>query len=195
MTSTRRYRKKKPNVTVPAFKLSDFSSGDGFVTKIWGPMMWFMLHIISFNYPVHPTAKHKADYRNFVLSLANILPCGLCRSNLSDNFAKCPLTLADMANRDAFSRYIYKLHEIVNDMLEKPSTGRPTYDEVRELYENFRSRCTLDELKRELGGKHNGCTEPLNGKKSRCIISVVPQTRRNKTLTVDKKCIKRRARV
>ena len=37
------------------FKKNDFYSGDGMVTKIWGPVAWTLLHTISFNYPVNPT--------------------------------------------------------------------------------------------------------------------------------------------
>ena len=34
------------------------------------------------------------------------------------------------------------------------------------------------------------CTEPLYGKKAKCIIKIVPQDNKSKTLSIDKKCIK-----
>ena len=68
------------------FKKGDFYSGDGFLTTVWGPSQWHMLHTISFNYPVNPTNQQKKDYRNYVLSLQNVLPCGACRKNLKTNF-------------------------------------------------------------------------------------------------------------
>ena len=37
-----------------------------------------------------------------------------------------------------------------------------------------------------------GCTEPLYGKKSKCIIKIVPQEEKCKTMQIDKKCIKTR---
>ena len=40
--------------------------------------------------------------------------------------------------------------------------------------------------------KEKGCTEPLYGKKSKCIIKIVPQEEKCKTMQIDKKCIKRR---
>ena len=40
--------------------------------------------------------------------------------------------------------------------------------------------------------KEKGCTEPLYGKKSKCIIKIVPQEEKCKTLQIDKKCIKTR---
>jgi len=101
-----------------------------------------------------------------------------------------------MANRDAFSRYVYDLHETVNKMLKKESGL--TYCEVRDRYENFRSRCTEDPTifkfnrgdNKKPGDKEKGCTEPLYGKKSKCVIKIIPQEDKQATFQMDKKCIK-----
>ena len=103
-----------------------------------------------------------------------------------------------MKNRDTFSRYVYTLHEIVNKMLNKKSGL--TYCQVRERYEHFRSRCTKDEVKKKLFKfkknktlkKEKGCTEPLYGKKAKCVLNIVPQSRKLKSLNIYKKCIKTR---
>jgi hypothetical protein len=103
-----------------------------------------------------------------------------------------------MENRETFSRYIYNLHELVNKMLHKKSNL--SYCDVRERYEHFRSRCTdespklfkfkkIETLKK---GSEKGCTEPLYGKKSKCVINIVPQEDKSATLKIDKKCIKTR---
>ena len=68
------------------FSKKDFLSGDGMMTKIWGPAMWHYLHTMSFNYPVNPTNDDKKNYRDFILNLKNVLPCKYCRINLSNNF-------------------------------------------------------------------------------------------------------------
>ena len=65
------------------FNKKDFSSGDGMVTKIWGPIIWTALHTISFNYPVNPTHADKIHYKDFIYSLKYILPCKYCRINLT----------------------------------------------------------------------------------------------------------------
>jgi hypothetical protein len=179
------------------FKKGDFYSGDGFLTTVWGPSQWHMLHTISFNYPVNPTAEQKKQYRDYVLSLQNVLPCGACRKNLKMNLEHLPLTMKDMKNRDTFSRYIYNLHELVNRMLHKKSNL--TYCDVRERYEHFRSRCTDEKPKvykfsdvKTRKHKEKGCTEPLYGKKARCILKIVPQEEKGQTMQIDKKCIKSR---
>jgi hypothetical protein len=182
------------------FKNKDFYSGDGFLTSVWGPAQWHMLHTISFNYPVEPTAEQKKQYRDYMLSLQNVLPCGACRKNLKTNFKHLPLTMRSMKNRDTFSRYVYNLHELVNKMLHKKSDL--SYCDVRERYEHFRSRCTDErpkvykfaDIKTQKNKKdgEKGCTEPLYGKKARCILNIVPQDEKGQSIQIDKKCVKTR---
>ena len=38
--------------------------------------------------------------------------------------------------------------------------------------------------------KEKGCTEPLYGKKAKCVLNIVPQEQKGKTLNIDNKCIK-----
>jgi hypothetical protein len=190
MTQTRKNRKR-------VFKKSDYTSGDGMITATWGPPMWHYLHTMSFNYPVNPTAEDKKHYREFIINLQYVLPCKYCRINLKTNLKQMPITLAVMASRESFSRYVYELHELVNKMLKKKSNL--SYCDVRERYEHFRSRCTeekpilfkFQKLKTRKQ-KEKGCTEPLYGKKSKCIISIVPQDKKGDSIQIDKKCIKRR---
>ena len=40
--------------------------------------------------------------------------------------------------------------------------------------------------------KEKGCTEPLFGEKSKCIIKIVPKKKKMPTFQMDKKCIKKR---
>jgi len=200
------------------FKKKDYHSGDGMLTTVWGPSMWHYLHTMSFNYPVHPSDEDKKHYREFMLNLQYVLPCKYCRQNLTNNYKIFPLKMSDMASRDSFSRYVYKLHEMVNKLLKKKSGL--TYCDVRERYEHFRSRCTNDQPKlfdikeqketREkiaqetttidkkaavTSSHKKGCTEPLYGKKSKCIIKIVPQEEKCKTMQIDKKCMKTRKNV
>ena len=182
----------------------DFSSGDGMLTTVWGPSMWHYLHTMSFNYPVHPTAQDKKHYRNVILNLQNTLPCKYCRINLKNNLKAHPLKMCHMENRRTFSYYVYRLHEVVNKMLGKQSNL--CYNDVRERYEHFRSRCTesmqkkklfsfkksLKTIKKGKKEKEKGCTEPLYGKKAKCIIQIVPQEKKCPTFQMDDKCIKKR---
>ena len=199
MTNTRKIFNTHNKTRKRVFSKKDYNAGDGMVTSVWGPPMWHYLHTMSFNYPVNPTAEDKKHYRDFIVNLQYVLPCKYCRINLKNNLKKKPLQMCDMASRETFSRYVYELHELVNKMLKKKSNL--TYCDVRERYEHFRSRCTEEapkvfKFKRtktlKKGEKEKGCTEPLYGKKSKCVINIVPVEDRTATFKMDKKCIKRK---
>jgi hypothetical protein len=185
----------------------DYHSNDGMLTGVWGPSMWHYLHTMSFNYPVHPTKENKHHYRDFILNLQNVLPCGKCRKNLTKNFKKLPLTMESMKSRKTFSKYVYDLHEVINKMLKKKSGL--TYEMVRERYEHFRARCAKS--KKNFNKKINntkkkksvsfskkitfinekGCTVPLYGEKSKCILKIVPDDTKCETLEIDNRCLKK----
>jgi len=208
MTLTQKNRKTnnktkntKNNKTKRVYKKDEYLSSDGMLTTVWGPSIWHFLHTMSFNYPINPTTEQKKQYRDFVLNLKNVLPCKYCRINLVTNFKQLPLTMSNMKTREAFSRYIYDLHELVNKMLHK--TSNLSYCDVRDRYEHFRARCTdekpqifkftkLNKTMKNKNKKEKGCTEPLYGKKSKCIIKIVPQDEKGSTFQMDEKCVKTR---
>jgi len=175
--------KKLKTIKKYTYTLNEYKSGDGMLTTVWGPAMWHFLHTMSFNYPNEPTVLQKKQYRDFVLSLEHVLPCKYCRINFKDNLKKVPLTYGVMKNRDTFSRYVYRLHEHINTVLGKKSGL--SFEEVRERYEHFRARCTQVVTKVE-----KGCTESLYGKKSKCVIKIVPQEQKCDTFQMNKSCKK-----
>jgi len=176
------------------FTDQELNSNDGMLTSIWGPPLWHSLHTISFNYPVNPTAEQKRQYRDFVMSLQNILPCGACRKNLPKNLAVVPLTDYALRNRKNFSRWMYRLHEQVNTMLGKVSGLR--YEDVAQRYENFRARCrpTQDVPAPTVKATENGCIEPVTGVKSRCVLSIVPKDTECPSFIMDQQCYQQRIR-
>lgn len=209
--SKRRVRTNKSNYTKRtrrkySFKKKDYNANDGILTSVWGPALWHFLHSMSFNYPISPTSAEKKSYKMFIKSLVFVLPCKYCRINLTKNFKKLPLTDVHLKNRDAFSKYIFYLHEHVNKMLNKQSNL--SFLDVRDRYEHFRSRCSVDDKIKnvQMSLNHNitkkckktrknvkiiekGCTEPLHGKKAKCVINIVPQDGKQNNLVIDRKCI------
>ena len=205
MKRTKKRKRTRKNKTKKVYDKDDFASGDGMLTSVWGPSLWHYLHTMSFNYPVKPTRKDKKHYRQFVMNLRNVLPCKYCRMNLRKNLKDVPLRDKDLKNRHAFSLWMYKLHEHINKMLGKKSGL--TFEKVRERYEHFRARCTIDIDKktnmikikpvrakktRKKKKKEKGCVEPLYGKKSKCVIKIVPKDKKVPTFQMDDKCKKKR---
>lgn len=174
------------------FTKEEYNSGDGMLTSVWGPPMWHFLHTMSFNYPVNPTVEDKKHYSNFIYDLRYVLPCKYCRINLISNLKANPLLDCHLKSRETFSKFIYRLHEIVNKRLGKKSGL--SYCDVRERYEHFRSRCTKNDAPPKLfnfsNKKEKGCTEPLYGHKAKCVMSIVPQTTNIPSFQIDNKCVK-----
>lgn len=71
--------------------------------------------------------------------------------------------------------WMYNLHSEVNRMLGKDAG--PSFETVRDMYETFRARCG-----NVAHGVENGCTSPVSTVKTKCLISIVPQTRCSETV-------------
>ena len=170
------------------FTSDHFNSNDGMLTSVWGPSMWLTLHMISFNYPVKPTKTEQKQYYDYFVSLGNVLPCGYCRNNYSNNLKQTKFSKAVFKNRNTLSRWVYKLHNQINKMLGKPKYL--TYVKVREQYENFRARCNLyeDSHKIKSHKKESGCVDSLYGLKSKCVLMVVPKQKKCPSFYMDPMC-------
>jgi hypothetical protein len=174
------------------FTKKDYNSSNGMQSSVFGPPLWHTLHIISFNYPVKPTSDDIKNYTNFLMSFEFTLPCIYCRTNFKKNISRAKFTPSVMNSRDSFSRFIYKLHNCVNTMLGK--TIKISYDDVRDRYEHFRSRCSENEKRVDIikqqkkSKKENGCNDSLYGSKSKCVIHIVPKNSKTKSFKMNSKC-------
>jgi hypothetical protein len=120
----------------------DSNKSNGMITKIWGPHFWEVLHFVSFGYPLEPTEQHKKDYKDFFVSVRNVLPCKYCRESYSEFILqedRTKLKDEDLKNRDSLTRWVYKLHERVNEKIG--INYGVTYDDVYNKYENIRAQC------------------------------------------------------
>ena len=173
----KRESKKGTSMKKRTYSKKDFYSGDGMLTSIWGPNMWHYLHTLSFNYPVKPTQENKKKYKEFILNLQYTLPCKHCRINLTNNLKIHPLRNTDLKNRDSFSRYIYKLHEIVNKMLKK--TSGLSYCDIRERYEHLgrvaprKNRGFLNLIRRaKIVARKRGALNPYMVKRQNALLKL-----------------------
>jgi hypothetical protein len=187
--------------TPSPFTEKDLQTNDGFITYVWGPSLWMTLHTISLNYPCHPTAEQKTQYKQYFDSLGHVLPCGKCRDNLVSNLSCTKYGEDVFESRDTLSRWVYDLHDSVNKMLGKKTPI--TYDAMRHTYENFRARCSLQndmvgggggrggthKTRRKKRRHEAGCTEPVTGIKSKCILRIVPINTKSPTMRIDRRCV------
>jgi hypothetical protein len=101
--------------------------------KVWGPHFWFVLHIVSFNYPDNPNTPDKDNYKRFYESIGDILPCVNCRKHYKNHISKFPIAI-HLDSRIDLIKWVIELHNIVNKALNKPIY---TVDQILNLYSNL----------------------------------------------------------
>ena len=101
---------------------------------IWGPHLWYILHIISFDYPLNPTEYDKRIYHDFYTSLKDVIPCEMCRKHYRTHINKYPLT-PHLDTRDTLVKWVIQVHNFVNASLGKRVF---TIEEVMDIYSNLR---------------------------------------------------------
>lgn len=121
--------------------------------NIWGNQAWFMLHCITFNYPIKPTEIDKERHLNFFKSLEHVLPCGYCRKNYKRNLNELPIRL------DSRKDIVMWLIDVHNEVNAKEGKRQYSYDEVREIYEKLlNKKLLLEEDNNPIGKK---CTHTV----------------------------------
>jgi hypothetical protein len=149
----------------------------GMQTRVWGPAGWLFLHSIAQNFPHHPDDTQKKNYFNFFQLVGDVLPCRYCRESYKDFISQpdTKLSYDVLKDRRTLSFWLYKVHNKVN---KKLGYCNPTFDEVWDKYESFRSKCTkspevVEKIKK-------GCTDPLSGLKKKCVIKIEPYVEEKK---------------
>lgn len=108
-------------------------------TKFWGPSGWILLHSIAYKYPLKPTIIIQNKYKRFYLILPKILPCKYCRNSLKEFYKELPIDNF-LASRNKLTKWIYLIHNKVNDKLRKQkliTSLNPTKQEIDKKYKNI----------------------------------------------------------
>ena len=102
--------------------------------EIWGPHFWYILHIISFEYPLNPTEYDKRIYHDFYTSLKDVIPCEMCKKHYRNHIHKYPLT-PHLDTRDTLIKWVIQVHNFVNASIGKPIMS---IEQVMEVYSNLK---------------------------------------------------------
>ena len=86
--------------------------------NIWGPQLWFSLHIITLNYPNNPSDVEKNNFKNFFESLIYVIPCNYCRHNFKIHMNKLPIEHA-LNNKNSLVKWLFNIHNLTNQHLNK----------------------------------------------------------------------------
>lgn len=158
--------------------MDTYDSLDGFSTRIWGPALWHVLRVISFNFPPKPNENQIREYSMFIESIGCVLPCGSCRKNFKKNLKTANYGRHVFESRDTFSRFVYDLERCVNHMVTGDENLPHSFEQNRHTYECFRAKCA------KTAGVEHGCVLPKGYIKSRCLVVIVPD-HGEKTLSFD----------
>lgn len=102
----------------------------GVSTFVWGPLLWRILHTISFADPDH-LRRHADAVIAFLTSLKHILPCSYCRDSYTTYMDQLP-ALSTTIQNSGLSRWMYDLHNLVNAKLG--ILNPPSFDLVEKRY-------------------------------------------------------------
>lgn len=146
------------------------NSNNGLITKIWGPGLWLGMHSISFGYPLYPSIEQKNNYKNFFTLMGDVLPCKYCRESYKHFISTEPTILNDsvMENRETLTRWLYNIHERVNQKLGVDY--KVSYEDIVNKYEVYRAKCTNNIA------ATTGCTMPLGDKKTSYFVASIKES-------------------
>ena len=128
-------------------KCDDPNIDNGMMTKVWGPAGWFFLHSIAYGYPYainlsNPDhATKREDYYKFFYYLGRVFPCKYCRESYQQ-FMTTNSLINKLQTRRDLCKWLYDIHNMVNDKLNVSSDNIPTFEDIEKRYENYRAKCT-----------------------------------------------------
>ena len=97
--------------------LDDKTSRINLSPEFWGPNLWKVIHSIAIGYPKNPTPKIKKETKKFLESLESCTSmCIVCRKHIAKNLVEIP---PNLNSRDEFILWTYKIHNKVNNLLNK----------------------------------------------------------------------------
>jgi hypothetical protein len=136
---------------------SDYRN-NGLITKIWGGPGWIFNHSVTFGYPIEPSNEQKKEYKEYFISLGNVLPCRYCRESYKKfiTTGETALTNEVLTNRESLTKWFYRVHEAVNSKLEVDYAF--TYEDLVDRFESFRAKCGKPSM------TVKGCVAPLDYK-------------------------------
>jgi hypothetical protein len=103
------------------------------VKKIWGPYIWYFMHIVSFNYPnsfyKNNIKKNNKLYQSFYNHIYEIIPCSKCQEHYKNQMEKFPIKY--YIEKNQLSQLIVFYHNNVNKLNNKKIYS---YNQAKKLY-------------------------------------------------------------
>ena len=109
----------------------------GIQPKIWGPAAWFFFHSVMHNYPIDPSENNITEYKQFLTSFANVLPCPTCKDDFTSLVNEYIVDDSYFTTKNQMVYLGYLLHDRVNEKIGNKYDITP--DKVLETYKLYES--------------------------------------------------------
>lgn len=91
----------------------------GFIPDHWGPYLWGAIHIVCIGAPSELSEEEKQQYKSFINSLPDVLPCASCGNHFQAVLDDDPVERS-LSGRDSLFAWSVRAHNAVNRRLGKP---------------------------------------------------------------------------
>ena len=98
--------------------------------EVWGPPLWYKMHMKTFNYPDVPTNKDKLNIIRYFKNIPNQIPCEKCIRHYKRELIINPIENV-VHSKQSLIKWLIDLHNKVNARLNKPILS---YNQVYALY-------------------------------------------------------------
>ena len=92
--------------------------GEGVDPSIWGPALWYVIHMQALMYPSKPTKAQRTQIVDFFVGLADVLPCQSCANHYREELATLNPNTFD--SRDALFTWTVQFHNKVSTRTKNP---------------------------------------------------------------------------
>ena len=108
--------------------MSCIHSSNGFISTVWGPVLWFLLHTFSYH-------SNLITYHKWFDTFQYVLPCGACRDNFLLNIKQSGYSQSTFRDRRMLTMFVYTFHNTINHCLNK-KTKNPTFQTIDSFYKD-----------------------------------------------------------
>jgi hypothetical protein len=85
----------------------------GVSPAVWGPPVWFVIHMLALMYPQKPTKHERTEMKQFLTGLQKVLPCEVCQRHFAQELRTMDPRAFD--SRDALFAWTVAFHDAVSD--------------------------------------------------------------------------------
>jgi thiol-disulfide isomerase/thioredoxin len=106
----------------PKQKTCEQCGPNGIDKKIWGPPLWYVIHMTALMYPRKPTLRDRKKMKQFLTGLSDVLPCSYCQKHYTKELQQLPEGVFD--SRDTLFEWTVTFHDSVSDRTHNPQPRR-----------------------------------------------------------------------